>query len=46
MEMVCAVEVACLLRKGAIMEATEAPGFFSNNFTIPKKNGCFRPIII
>jgi hypothetical protein len=46
MEVVCAEEVACFLRKGAIMEATEAPGFFSNIFTIPKKNGCFRPIII
>ena len=45
MEAVCAEEVASLLRKGAIMEATETPGFFSNIFAIPKKNGGFRPII-
>jgi hypothetical protein len=45
MEAVCAEEVASLLKKGAIIEATDTPGFFSNIFAIPKKNGGFRPII-
>ena len=40
----CDQEVLSLVQKGAIA-VSDAPGFFSPIFVIPKKSECFRPII-